>query len=188
MEITIRVLQASEVEPMLPQLITLLLGTVNQGNPLGFMPPITARQAELYWRLVRREVETGMRVLVVAARGDRLAGSGQLALAQSPNGRHRAELQKLLVSATERGLGIGRSLVETLHRAAVERRRSLLVLHTRRGQAAVGFYRTLGYREVGIIPGYSMDPDGQRIDDVTMYQELVPTPSSLSEWLSAASA
>jgi hypothetical protein len=48
----------------------------------------------------------------------------------------------------------------------------LLLLNTRRGEPAEGFYKRLGYREVGVVPGYSIGPAGERYDTVALYQEL----------------
>jgi len=35
-----------------------------------------------------------------------------------------------------------------------------------------GFYRQLGYREAGVIPGYTTDAAGDRRDHVSMYRQL----------------
>jgi hypothetical protein len=34
------------------------------------------------------------------------------------------------------------------------------------------FYARLGYREVGVVPGYTVDAAGARHDTVIMYREL----------------
>jgi acetyltransferase len=89
-----------------------------------------------------------------------------------PNARHRAELQKLFVATALRGSGVGRSLMAALHETARQHGRSLLFLNTRRGDPAEGFYKGLGYREVGVLPGWTIGPVGERYDHVTLYKEL----------------
>ena len=93
-------------------------------------------------------------------------------LSTTPNGQHRAEIQKLFVARERRGHGVGRALVAALHYAARRSRRSLLILNTRRGEPAEAFYRQLGYREVGVIPGWTIGPQGERYDHVALYHEL----------------
>jgi hypothetical protein len=59
-----------------------------------------------------------------------------------------------------------------LHDQARRHRRDLLLLSTRRGDHAERFYKQLGYREGGVIPRYTVGPDGERHDSVTLYLEL----------------
>jgi hypothetical protein len=53
-----------------------------------------------------------------------------------------------------------------------QRGRRPLLLNTRRGEIGKRFYKRLGYREVGVVPGYSLGPKGERFDSVSLYQEL----------------
>jgi hypothetical protein len=48
----------------------------------------------------------------------------------------------------------------------------LLFLNTRHRGPADRFYKDLGYREIGVIPGYAAGPTGERYADVALYQEL----------------
>src|SRR5262245_43083969 len=102
----------------------------------------------------------------------RLVGSAQLALPCWPNAPHRSEVQKVLVAPGKRGQGVGRSLMAALHGVAWQQGRSLLILNARQGGPAVGFYKGLGYQEVGVVPGYTVGPAGERYDNVTLYQQL----------------
>lgn len=168
----IRPVSATALVHHLPILIELLRDTVNGGSPLGFLAPLTHDQARDYWLSLRPDLQAGSRLLLAAYVDDRLAGSGQLTLSPWPNARHRAELQKLFVATAVRGRGVGRSLVAALHEAARQRGRSLVLLNTRRGGPSEDFYRGLGYREVGVTPGYTVGSAGERYDHVTYYQEL----------------
>jgi len=60
--------------------------------------------------------------VLLAARDDgAVVGTVQIVRADSENGQHRGEIQRLAVRADRRGSGVGRALLE----AAVERSRGL---------------------------------------------------------------
>lgn len=172
MSTIVRSIPAAQLEASLPALVELLIDAVNGGGSLGFMPPLTREQARTYWSSLRAELEAGSRLLLAAHVDERLVGSGQLGFPRWPNAHHRAEVQKLFVDTSLRGRGVGRSLMLALHDAARQRGRSLLLLNTRHRGPAERFYRALGYREVGVIPGYAAGPAGERYDDVSLYHEL----------------
>jgi hypothetical protein len=48
----------------------------------------------------------------------------------------------------------------------------LLTLDTKRGDPAERLYRTLGWNELGMIPGYAMNPDGTPHDAVFFWKEI----------------
>jgi hypothetical protein len=60
-----------------------------------------------------------------------------------------------------------------LHETARRRGRPLILLNTRRGGGAERFYMHLGYKEVGVVPGYIAGPGVLRYDSVILYLELV---------------
>jgi ribosomal protein S18 acetylase RimI-like enzyme len=102
-------------------------------------------------------------------------GTVQLDLATPPNQRHRAEVLKLLVHPSARGLGIARALMVALEAVAREEARSLLTLDTWTGSAAEQLYRSLGYLVVGIIPRYARGSVTPELEAATfMYKELAP--------------
>jgi ribosomal protein S18 acetylase RimI-like enzyme len=171
--ISIRPLSATDLKANAMVLADVLIEIVRGGAPMGFLVPLDRDQARDYWLSLRREVHIGRRVVLAAFDGDRIVGSGQLEFPRWPNARHRAELQKLFVSKERRTRGVGRMLMAALHGAARDRGRSLILLGTRRGGQAEGFYRTLGYRVVGVIPGYSVGTSGERYDLVSLYRELL---------------
>lgn len=174
MSVTIRPVLYTELDQLLPELTNLLLDTVNNGVPLGFIPPIGADEARQYWLSIRNDLRSGGRTLLIASDEGQVVGSGQLAYTTVPNGRHRCEVQKLFVNTSIRGKGIGRALMEELHAVARRVGRSLVTLQTRRGLPAVKFYRDLGYQQAGMIPGYTVDREGKRYDTLTFYLELPP--------------
>jgi GNAT superfamily N-acetyltransferase len=172
MSTTIRSVSSTELENLVPALVELFRDLVNGGSSMGFLPPLTHDDARKYWLSLRPELEDGSRLLLAAYAEDRMVGSVQLKFASWPNAPHRAEVQKLFVDDSSRGQGVGGSLMGALHDAARQHGRSLLLLHTRHGGRAESFYKRLGYREVGVTPGYVVGRAGERFDDVTLYQEL----------------
>jgi ribosomal protein S18 acetylase RimI-like enzyme len=168
----IKTLSPRELEAALPTLVELLQECINLGGALGFHAPLAARDALDYWQSVRRELESGSRVMLAAYEQGQIVGSGQLALAPWVNARHRATIEKVFVGAALRGRGIAKALIGGLEDAARLRGRSLLLIAARRGEAAEQLYKRLGYREVGVIPGYARGPKGESYDSVSMYREL----------------
>ena len=170
----VRPIAAAELETLTPRLSDLLRDAVNGGASLGFIAPLTHRAGADYWNSVRDELAGGSRLLFGAWLDGRLIGTAQLALPRWENASHRAEVQKVLVASAARGLGAGRALMFGLHVAARRSGRSLLILGARRADPAERFYKRLGYREAGAIPGYSVDASGQRHDNVMLYRVLDP--------------
>ena len=170
--IVIRHVLAHELQEVLAALVTLLIDTVEGGHSMGFLPPLTRANARRYWLSLRQELQAGSRLLLVASCEGRIVGTGQLALSPWSNSQHRAELQKLFVDSSFRGRGVGKSLLAALHDAARQRGRSLLVLNTRHGEPAQELYKRLGYKEVGVVPGWTIGPAGERYTHVTLYQHL----------------
>jgi acetyltransferase len=169
---TVGLVASTELEHLLPALVELLRESVNGGASLGFLPPLPHYEARRYWLSLGPDLHGGSRLLFAAYVGDRLAGSGQLALPAWPTARHRAELNKVMVATALRGHGIGRTLLQAIHDSARQRGRSLLVLNARRGDPAEAFYKRLGYREAGVIPGYMIAASGEACDNVAMYRPL----------------
>ena len=82
--------------------------------------------------------------LIARLRGEPI-GCGALKL----HGRKPAEIKRMWIAASVRGLGLGRRILEELERHA--RQRGVGTLHLETNQAlneAVGLYKSAGYREV----------------------------------------
>jgi acetyltransferase len=172
LSVSIRPVTLAEFETLIPALADLLRDSVNRGASLGFMAPLAHHEARNYWLSLRGEMQTGTRLLLAATIDGRLIGSGQLSLPVWSSATHRAEIQKLFVASAARGLGIGKSLMAALHDLARQRGRSLVLLGTRSGDSPEKFYKALGYREAGVIPGYTIDSSGQRHDSLMLYRQL----------------
>lgn len=170
---TIEQVSAAQVEALIdPQLVPLLQNVVDDGASIGFIAPLSAAEARAYWAGVLSPLQAGEKVMYVATASERVIGAVQLALEPRANGRHRAEVQKLMVHTAARGQGVGRRLMEAIEAAAKDHQRSLLVLDTVRGGVAEGLYARMGYSKAGIIPRYALSSAGHLDDTVFYYREL----------------
>jgi ribosomal protein S18 acetylase RimI-like enzyme len=165
-------LSEGQAEALLPQLSGLLQDIVNHGSSVGFIPPLAAEAAEAYWLETIAEVAQGKRLLLVASEGDKVIGTVQLALVMKENGRHRAEVQKLLVHTGFRQRGIARSLMTAVEMVALRAGRTLLVLDTEQGSPAESLYERCGYTRAGVIPHYARSAGGSFISTVVFYRLL----------------
>lgn len=168
--VTAKELAASAVE-----FHALLRDAVDHGASIGFTLPLTETEVAEYWRKVGADIAAGSKLLFAARdEAERLIGSGQLALEMRSNGRHRAEVQKLMVFAARRGAGAGSRLMQAIEKAARAHGRTLLFLDTSVGASgAMRLYEQLGYTPCGGIPDYAMDPDGTLRANAIYYKKLV---------------
>jgi GNAT superfamily N-acetyltransferase len=167
-------LTATATLEWLDELASLLIEAVEQGASIGFTLPLERAEARDYWRKVALEVGAGNRVLVLS-RDEQgvLLGSAQLAKESRANGRHRAEVQKVMVRQALRGRGIGAGLMQRIEQEARTAGRTLLFLDTSSGTSgAEAFYRRLGYCFAGSIPDYAADPDGRLVPNAIFYKLL----------------
>jgi acetyltransferase len=167
-------ISSTELAGQLVDFTALLRDAVEHGASIGFVLPLAEAEAAEYWRKVAADTAAGLK-LVLAARDEqgRLAGSVQLALESRANGRHRAEVQKLMVLASRRGRGLGAELMRRLEMEAAGRGRRILFLDTSEGEAgARRFYERLGYTYVGGIPDYAADPDGRFSANAIFYKRV----------------
>lgn len=155
----------------LRQLADLLVDSVSSGGSLGFLRPLRVEDARAYWETVA----AGERVVVVArdTPAGPIVGTAQLVQAIQANGRHRAEVQKVMVSSTHRRRGIARRLMAELETLARTRGVTLIVLDTAEGwSGARAFYESIGYTYAGGIPDFALDPDGAPTTNAIYYKAL----------------
>jgi GNAT superfamily N-acetyltransferase len=152
-------------------LAEILIAVVEQGASVGFLPPLERGEAEQYWHGALRP---GV-VLLVAERNGRVVGTAQLELAGKVNGRHRAEVNKVLVHPACQRQGIGRRLMTEIEAVARREGRTLLHLDTREGDPSNDVYRSLGWTEAGRIPRWARSAAGTLDGTVFYFKELTET-------------
>jgi len=164
-----RVIDASE--DVVHELTDVLLDAVQSGAGVSFMSDVRPEQIADWWRARFRE--SSPRAVILVARDERgIVGTVQLQPAWAPNQPHRADVAKLIVHRRARGRGTARALMQELECQARDQRFRLLLLDTCKGIAAERLYTSLGWRRVGEVPQFALNPDGSWCDTVFFYKRL----------------
>lgn len=167
-------LSAGDLAREIDAFAALLHACVHAGASIGFIQPFPLDEARAFWRdRMAPGLVAGTRRLLAARQNGMVAGTVQLGFDTMPNQRHRGDVSKLMVHPQARRNGIARGLMTELERIAHRAGRTLLTLDTREKDEAESLYRSLGYRVVGVIPGYARAPDAQRLEGtVVMFKEM----------------
>lgn len=144
----------------------LLRDCVSDGASVGYLADVDTATTEAFWRA--RLADPDALVMVADLAGDpggvrpdgQVVGTVTLLPATMPNGRHRAEVSKLLVAPAARGRGLARQLLRALEAEALQRGCWLLLLDTQTGSAAEGLYAADGWVVTGVLPDHAATPDG----------------------------
>lgn len=166
---------AEAIAANLTELGQLLQACVHDGASIGFVLPYSLDDAMGFWKdKVLPGVRGATRLMLVAMKDGRIAGTVQLGYDTMPNQMHRADVNKLMVHPDFRRQGIANRLMAEIEAHARRLGRSLMTLDTRTGDSAEPLYRSLGYVTSGVIPGFARDPFGSdRLDATTiMYKTL----------------
>lgn len=166
----------ARIEAALPALVHMLQACVAGGASIGWPTPPDDATAGAFWRGCAAAIAAGERkgwlALEDAADPASVVGSTQLALAGMPNGRHRAEVMKVMVHPRARRRGLAAALLQQAEAQALARGRWLLVLDTLQGSDAERLYARLGWQLCGRIPDYAELGDGSTAATTVMYKRL----------------
>ncbi|MCI2417911.1 GNAT family N-acetyltransferase [Saccharopolyspora sp. K220] len=169
---TITRLSADDFRDRVKGLADVLVSVVADGSSLGFLAPFDQDAAMAWWHAQQPAVADGSLVVWAASASEGITGTVSLVLENTPNGRHRAKIAKLMVHRDARGRGLGRALLTTAERAATQAGATLLMLDTVTGSAAEQLYRAAGWTRYGIVPDYAADPTGSLEDCSFFYKQL----------------
>ena len=165
-------LDTSAARARADELGALFQDAVHSGASLGFLPPFSAAEARGYWMDVADALANSGRVLWIATIDSRIAGTVQLDPAGKPNGRHRAEVIRLMVHSAHRRGGIARALMAALEAHARALGLTTLVLDTRAGDPSERLYQSLGWIKSGEIPEYVTNKRGE-LQATAVYYKLL---------------
>ncbi|EDQ35574.1 Sortase [Hoeflea phototrophica DFL-43] len=173
-EIHVQSLAGEALEAHADALAEIIAQTVNDGAAIGFMQPFDEADGRAFFEgQVFPEVRAGRRRLIMAWLDGVPAGSVQLIVTLPANQPHRSEVAKMMVAPAARRRGVGRALMAAVDTAARDLGKRLITLDTRTGDVSEPLYRTAGFVEAGVIPGYALDPDGKQLHATTyMYKTL----------------
>ncbi|OOM81957.1 acetyltransferase [Clostridium puniceum] len=153
---------------ILHELSLLLINVVEGGASVGFLPSLSIEDAKQYWK---EALTTGVILWVVQIRG-RILGTVQLHLCQKQNGKHRAEIAKLMVHSDVRREGLGKHLMESAEERAKIEQRNLITLDTKSGDPSNLLYQSIGYIEAGRIPKYAKSHNGSLHETIFYYKQM----------------
>lgn len=156
------------LENHIDQLSELLVKVVDDGASIGFLPPMKLADANHYWHSVLNPDV----ILFIAKIDDEIIGTIQVHLCTKQNGRHRAEIAKLMTGPKARRKGVARTLMRVAEERAINEGRTLLVLDTREGDPSNLLYQSLGYIQAGKIPHFALSGEGA-LDTTVIYYKIL---------------
>lgn len=167
-----------DFDAALPALTGMLQACVADGASIGWPTPPGTEVANTFWRTCAAAAAAGERCVWVVLEQPQdpgsVIGSAQLAWAGMPNGRHRADVMKVMVHPRARRRGIAQALMQHAERQALAHGRWLLVLDTLQGSDAERLYARLGFQLCGRIPQYAELGDGRFEATTVMFKSLCP--------------
>lgn len=166
-------LNASDVDAHLPALAALLAEAVSDGASIGFMWPVNHAEIDAYWHDVAVSVKSQKKHLIVVINASgQIVGTAQLEPSPKENGRHRAEVQKVIVALNARKQGVGVRLMHAVEAKARVLGRTMLFLDTRAGDAGERLYQKMGWNKFGVAPDYALSPNGTLEGSAFYYKRL----------------
>ncbi|MCZ4058888.1 GNAT family N-acetyltransferase [Pantoea sp. LMR881] len=165
-------LSATQAQQLLPQLCDVLQACVADGGSIGFIDATDRDVIARFWQDRIDSLARGNCDLLVARQQGVVVATVMVNNSGMPNGRHRAEISKLLVLPLARRQGIARQLMQQAELRAQAQGKTLLVLDTRSGDVASELYRSLGWQVAGSIPFYAESTEGVFEATTVMFKVL----------------
>ncbi|MFS0562686.1 GNAT family N-acetyltransferase [Terribacillus sp. 179-K 1B1 HS] len=138
------------------ELASLFQTVVADGASMNYLHPMHKETALSYWDSVLSEQ---VRLFIGLLDGE-IVGTVQLIYSDKENGRHRAEIAKLMTSTKARRKGVARMLIQHAEQAAKSEGKTLLLLDTEKEGPANLLYQSEGYVLFGEVPDFAQDAFG----------------------------
>lgn len=163
-------------EVLVGRLTAIWVDATNAGGALGFLAPVRAADVAPAMARVVARVQDGLDdVLTVTVEGEPV---GWVLLERDARtfSSHWRTVKRLQVDPRYQGRGLGRVLLDEVHRfARDELELEFLVLTVRGGTGTDDLYNKHGYQEVGRIPGAMRVGPGDDRDEILMMSRLSET-------------
>ncbi|WP_338557395.1 GNAT family N-acetyltransferase [Erwinia sp. E_sp_B04_7] len=163
-------LSATQARQLLPDLGNVLQACVQDGASVGFTDPADRLAIDNFWKDKIHSLASQDSDLLIARDRGVLVATIMINYCGIPNGRHRAEISKLLVHPQARRQGIARQLMNQAEQTAWKKGIALLVLDTRSGDVASDLYLSLGWQIAGSIPFYARSIENKLDATTYMYK------------------
>ncbi|WP_097196686.1 GNAT family N-acetyltransferase [Blastococcus aggregatus] len=154
------------------ELLACWVDVTNAGGAVGFVPPVTAADVAPVLDRLLDGITSGRDVLCVLTVDGATAGFAALVGSSSPLRRHWGTVLRVQVHPSRQGTGLGRALMEGVHRIAAGRGWEFVSLTARGGTGVDAFYRGLGYTEAGRLPGAVRVAPGDDRDEILLARPL----------------
>jgi GNAT superfamily N-acetyltransferase len=154
------------------QIIELWTEVSNAGGPIGFVPPVTTADVRPVAEAAFAGVAAGLDRLLIGVDGDRLVALLFVADLRFDLKAHWRILKRVMVAPDSQGRGYGAALLREAGVIGQKLGLSGLQVTLRDGHGLDRFYRGLGYREVGRIPGALRVAPGDDRDELLMWLDL----------------
>ncbi len=154
------------------ELLTCWTDVSNAGGAVGFVPPVTREDVAPVLDHLLEGVHSGRDVLAVLTVDGATAGWAALVGSHSPLRSHWATVLRVQVHPARQGQGLGRVLMTGVHDIGRERGWEFLYLTARGGTGVDAFYRGLGYRELGRLPGAIRVAPGDDREEILLHLPL----------------
>ena len=154
------------------RIVDLWVEVTNAGGAVGFVAPVTAEQVRPVADAAFAGVREGLDRLIIGLDGERLVALLFIVDHRFALKAHWRVLKRVMVVPGSQGRGYGAALMREA--AAVGRKLGLAAFQVtvRDGHGLDRFYRGLGYREVGRLPGaLRVAPDDDR-DELFLWLDL----------------
>jgi len=153
-------------------LLACWVDVTNAGGAVGFVPPVTEGNVAPVLDKTLDGVAAGRDVVAVLQVDGEVAGFAVLVGSWSPLRRHWATVMRVQVHPSRQGTGLGGVLMRGVHDIARSRGLEFLYLGVRGGTGTEGFYRRLGYEEVGRVAGAIRMAPGDDREEILLVHRL----------------
>jgi GNAT superfamily N-acetyltransferase len=155
-------------EALRRELLACWTDVTNAGGAVGFVPPVTEDDVVPLLDKLLDGVRSGRDVLALLTVDGETAGFASVVGSLSPLRLHWGTVLRVQVHPSRQGQGLGKVLMDGVHGIARARGWEFLHLTARGGTGVDGFYRGLGYTEVGRMPGAIRVAPGDDRDEIIM--------------------
>jgi GNAT superfamily N-acetyltransferase len=156
------------------EIVTLWLDVSNAGGAVGFVAPVTRAEVGALAHRAFDDIESGGDRLLLGYEDDRLVSMLIFVSRRFHLTEHWRTLKRVMVAPGAQGKGYGAALVREAERVATEIGWEGLFLTVRDGHGLERFYQSLGYKEIGRVPGALRVGPGDDRDEIQMWLSLNP--------------
>lgn len=169
--------------------VALWTEVTNAGGAVGFVAPVTAEEVRPVAEAALAGVAAGVDRLLIGVDDGRLVALLFIVDNRFPLKAHWRVLKRVMVVPGSQGRGYGAALMRAAADVACGIGLVALQVTVRDGHGLDRFYRGLGYREIGRLPGALRVAPGDDRDELFMWLDLPqPQEAALAAGSAAASA